>query len=104
MASRFEWEKEMLEVIDSEFELSESHLQKLVGRFEIESTKGENRRWSRSVESICKVGDRYFMVDWEEGLTENQDDGYYDQPIEVKLFEEERTVTRTFMYREWVKV
>ena len=101
MASRTEWENEMLELIDSEYDLTESQLSKLVDRFEIELTKGENRRWSRSVESICKVGSRYFKVDWEEGLTECQEDMYYDQPTEVELFEEERTITKTYTHREW---
>ena len=95
------WEEEMLEIINSGRELTESEIGKLVDRFEIEVENGSNRRWSRTNTSICQVGDRYFKVEWEQGLTENQEDYYGEQPVEVELFEEERTVTKTFMYREW---
>ena len=46
------YENEFLEKIDSGKELSKGELRDLICRYEIESEYGENRRWTRSVESI----------------------------------------------------
>lgn len=37
------------------------------------------------------------MTSWENGLTENQENEYYDQPTEVKKVTTEKTITVT----EW---
>lgn len=66
---------------------------------EIERNDGENRRWTRSVESIIELCGRYFAVIWEEGLTEYQDNEFYYQPYEVEKKTYEKTITVT----EWVK-
>lgn len=90
------WEKEILNKIDNDEKLTESELSELTCD-DIEREYGDNRRWSRSVESICKIGDRYFSITWEQGLTECQEDEYYSQPVEVKKVTYEKTITVT----EW---
>lgn len=63
---------------------------------EIERINGENRRWSRSVQSILEIGGRYFGVTWEEGLTEMQENEFYcSSIIEVQK------VTKTIVVTEW---
>lgn len=62
---------------------------------EITTTYGENRRWLRSAETIFKVGERYFCLPWEEGLTESQENEYYNQPYEVYPLEQTRVITTT---------
>ena len=64
---------------------------------EVDRIYGENRRWTRSVRSIFEVEGRFIALDWEEGLTEQQDDVFYDQPIEVEKHEYEKTIIVT----EW---
>lgn len=55
--------------------------------------KGDDRRWTRSVTTYCRTADgRFFRIDWEQGLTEAQEDQFWDQPVEVTLHEEERIV------------
>lgn len=54
-----------------------------------ETIIGENRRWSRAITKVFKINDRYFMVDYDEGLTEYQENEYYDQPTEVALIQEQ---------------
>lgn len=86
------YEKEFLEKIDSGKELSEGELRDLICRYEIESEYGENRRWTRSVESIVCLCGRYFSIYWEEGLTEYQPNEFYDQPEEVEKHEYDKTI------------
>ncbi|MDD3222319.1 MAG: hypothetical protein PHG07_08020 [Lachnospiraceae bacterium] len=88
----------MVQKIDSGEELTENELQGFQD-FEVERTKGENRRWSRTVSSICKLCDRFFKLVWEEGLTECQENEFYDQPYEV----EKRTYEKKITVTEWVK-
>lgn len=60
---------------------------------------GENRRWSRSITSYFsyeKDGEKkYFALDWEEGLTEMQENEFYSQPYFVTPREITETITRT---------
>lgn len=93
------YEEELLKKIDSKKELTESEIREILG-CEIESEYGDNRRWSRSVTTISQIGDRYFSTDWEEGLTEYQQNEYYYQPVEVSKKTYEKTITVT----EWVPV
>lgn len=74
----------------------EEELKKLIDKYEYDRVNGENRRWTRTVSSIIKVEDEYFSIDWEEGLTECQENSYMDQPVAVKPVEKQITVT------EWV--
>lgn len=39
----------------------------------------ENRRWSRSVNLVYQVDDINFMLSFEEGLTEYQENDYFEQ-------------------------
>lgn len=48
----------------------------------------DNRRWSRTVESIVEVDNKFYRVNWEEGLTESQENEFYDGEYpEVKKHE-----------------
>lgn len=98
---RNHYDEYILNKIDSNIPLDEQELENLTWRFdEVEKICEENRRWSRSVRSIIKIGDRYFALDWEEGLTELQDNEFYNQPIEVEKIEYQKTITVT----EWKEI
>lgn len=43
----------------------------------------ELNRWSRNVQTIIEYKNKYYSILWEEGLTEYQDNGFYEQPYEV---------------------
>lgn len=87
--------------IDAGEKLSEKELKELRWDFnEADTIYGENRRWSRSVRSIIEICGRYFALDWEEGLTEYQDNEFYNQPFEVEKKEYQKTITVT----EWNKI
>ena len=84
---------EMLEKIDSKTDLTESELRDLIFDFnEVDQIVGEDSRWSRFISTIVEIGGRTFMVDWDMGLTEMQEHEFYNQPVEVKKHEYEKTV------------
>ena len=93
-----EWELELLAKIDNKEKLTESEISDLVYECEVEVKYGQNRRWSRSATTISKLGDRYFRIEWENGLTENQPNEFYNQPTEVELKEYEKIVK----VKEWI--
>ena len=85
-------------ILDGE-KLSEKEL-RAISEYEIDRENGENRRWSRTVTSILEMCGRYFALKWEEGLTEYQDNEFYNQPYEVVKKTYQKTITVT----EWVEV
>ena len=93
------YEEELLKKIDSKERLTKSEIKEVL-EYEVESEYGDNRRWSRSVTTISQIGDRYFSTNWDEGLTEYQENEYYEQPVEVQKKTYEKTITVT----EWVPV
>ncbi|PXV88392.1 hypothetical protein C8E03_108119 [Lachnotalea glycerini] len=94
-----DYEKDLLSKIDSGDRLSERELKMLALEFDIERIEGGNRRWQREVRSICQLGERTFAVDWQEGLTECQENEFWEQPIEVVKIEREKTINVI----EWIK-
>ena len=50
----------------------------------VETIYGDNDRWTRPVQTVFEVQGRLFALDWEEGLTENQENEFFDQPYEVE--------------------
>lgn len=44
---------------------------------------GENRRWQRLVTVTVRLGDTYWNVEYDQGLTEMQEDDWWKQPYEV---------------------
>lgn len=76
----------MVQKIDNGEELTEKELRTLVFECnEVERHKGENRRWSRTVESVIELCGRFFKITWEQGLTESQENDFHEQPYEVEL-------------------
>lgn len=60
----------------------------------IDTIRGEDRRWSVWIDKIYEVAGRYFMVGFDMGLTELQENEYWDtdvqeveKKIEVKVVE-----------------
>lgn len=51
-------------------------------------------RWSQSMETIFKVGDDLWAIPWQRGLTEYQENEFYDQPYRV--IKKTRVITETY--------
>lgn len=89
----------MVERIDKNEEIEEEHLKRMVYNGE-NIRYGENRRWSRTVCTVVEMCGRHFMIKWEEGLTENQDDTFMEQPVEVY----KKTGMVVSLVQSWVQV
>lgn len=55
----------------------------------------EEYRWTKAIGQVFEIKDnRFFIVNWEKGLTEYQPDEFFDDTIsEVKPVEKQNTVT-----------
>lgn len=80
--------------------LSEREIQDLINEFEIETIKGDDNRWTRNMETIIQINDKFFSIYWQEGLTEMQPNEYLDQPRQVKKHTYQKMITVT----EWIDI
>lgn len=55
-----------------------------------EQENNELHRWTRTVTTVFEIEGRLFALEWEQGLTEECDDEFYNQPYEVE--KKEKTV------------
>lgn len=63
-----------------------------VGEY-VEEIEGCDHRWTREMQTIFKIGEQYYAIDWMSGLTEMQDNEYWDDPYKVERKEEVATTT-----------
>lgn len=79
------------------YELSSHDIETLLWeREEVYEASGEDGRWSRSMTTVVKGDDdNLYAIHWEKGLTENQEDEFWQQPQRVKLEEQEVVTTTT---------
>lgn len=77
------------------YKLKESDIETLVWeREELYKEEGEDRRWSKVVTSVVQGNDGHqYAIHWDKGLTETQENSFWEQPQRVKL--EERVITKT---------
>lgn len=96
-----EYEKNFLKKIDNGHNFSEEEINEMFYDLEeIDSISEDLGRWTMSVSTIFKIGDRYIRLDWEKGLTEYQVDEYPEQPYEVFPKKETIVVTRWLTKKE----
>jgi len=93
-----DWEEKFIKAFDDGEKFSESVLSGLI-EDEVDEIRHGARRWSETVTTIIKAKDRYFSIDWENGLTENQESYFGSQPVEVE--KKEKVVTKTVV--TWVE-
>lgn len=98
---KMEEEQEFLKRFDNGEEFDEEELREIVKEeiFNIVDTQSDNElhRWTRNVTTVFEVGGRLFALEWQQGLTEDCDDEFYNQPYEVEKKE------KTIVVTEYVK-
>lgn len=93
------FEREMLQKIKNGERLSECELSTLVYEGdEVDEIAGGDTRWTRCMTTVINLCGTNVAIDWQKGLTECQDNEFYDQPYFVE--KKERTVVVT----DWEKI
>ena len=72
-------EDEELQALAREVEFSSSDECEQVAVLE-----GDDHRWQREVSTIVRSHGRHWRIDWMRALTENSEDEFWEQPVEVK--------------------
>lgn len=86
------FEREMLEKIVNKERLTERELSTLVYEGEeVDEIEGEDTRWTRCMTTVINLCGKNVAIDWQKGLTECQENEFYDQPYFVE--KKERVVT-----------
>lgn len=91
------FEQYIINKYDSKEALTPRDIRILVEEFEWERKEHEKRRWSRWVDVVVKLENRFFRVGYDEGLTEMQDNEYDDTSIEEVV-----PVETTIVVTDWV--
>lgn len=97
--SNKEQEKYFLNKINNKEVLTEKELSILRNNFIVCEEEGEDHRWQKDVKTIVMLKDKFFAIEWMRGLTELQDNSWYEQPYEVTPYEKQVTIT----LKEWRK-
>lgn len=92
-AYKYSWEERILKKLQSNEHLDEYEIREVTFSFpEVHREEGEDRRWSKSILSVLDIMGELYAIEWEQGLTENQDNQFYEQPYLVELKTEEVVV------------
>lgn len=93
------FEAEVIRRIDSKENFEEDELSELLWRLdEAERIQYDDDRWTRPVSSILRIGERFFQLNWDKGLTEYQEDYFDEQPFEVSFTE------KVVVEKEWFPI
>ena len=76
--------EELLRKIDNKEPLYSQDYWEMIDNYSIYHEEGEDGRWTRGQYNLIKLGDRYFELCWEQGLTEMQEN-YWEYPEEVRF-------------------
>lgn len=76
--------EELLRKIDNHEDLFSQDYWEMIDNYSIYSDEGEDGRWTRYMYNLIKLGDRYFEINWQKGLTEMQENDW-DYPVEVEF-------------------
>lgn len=91
-----EIKKSIEEKLKDKDDLSEREIANLVYEYPaVYEEEGDESRWSRFIQTVVEVGDKNYLINWQRGLTEYQENTFLEQPKECILKEEEVIVTRT---------
>ena len=88
--------EEFLAMYDAGKKFSECQIADMAFDFQVEHEEyGDRHRWQLDVTTYINVEGRVFRVDWLRGLTENQENEYPNQPVEVRKKTYQKTITVT---------
>ena len=75
--------------------LTERELKEIISECdEVDAITGDIGRWNQWITTIIQIEDKLFAIDWLRGLTEYQENSFFDQPYEVER--KTRVVTEVY--------
>lgn len=81
--------------------LNESEIKTLVyDGFEVDEIEGDSYRWTQSVQTIIDIDGELWAIDWQRGLTEYQENEFYNQPYRVEKREKQIVITEYIAVEE----
>lgn len=85
--------EEIVSKLKSGEKLTEYELKYLVyDGIEVDEIEGDSYRWTQHVQTILDIDGELWAVEWERGLTEYQENEFYNQPYRVKMRERQITI------------
>jgi len=90
------WEERIKKKLEAGEDLSENEIRSMVHELpEVYEEEGDEGRWERYMTTVVDLLGDHYAIDWSRGLTESQENSYYEQPYRVKVEQKEITITKT---------
>lgn len=94
-------EQEIIDKLKNKEKFSKSEIKEILWDFEqVWEEEGVDHRWSRDISTVVKIGEYFVRIDWQKGLTECQENEFWNQPYLVK----QHKYTKTIEVEEWEKI
>ena len=94
------YEAEVLKKIRNKEDFTQEEIESFFYMLEeVDEKRYDKHRWYTPVETIFKVKDTYILLEWDEGLTEYQENEYDLNPYEV-YYKEKTTVVKEWYLKE----
>lgn len=98
---KYDWSQRMSMKLKARKNLSSLDIRDLIYNFnEVHREEGEDRRWSKSVLSVIDIEGELYAIEWEQGLTENQENEFYNQPYSCTLKTKEIVIKKTMVVKK----
>lgn len=94
------FEQTMADKIARKEDLTEEELKTLVWEYQVDIQEKDSGRWTKHMRSIVELCGDLYSINFEQGLTEYQENEYPYQPVKVKKVE----ITKTITVIEYVEV
>lgn len=92
------WEERIKAKLEAGEDLSEDEISSMVHELpQVHEEEGDEGRWERYMTTVVDLLGDYYAIDWSRGLTESQENSYYEQPYKVKVETKEVVVKKTFI-------
>lgn len=93
---KYTWEERIAMKLKKGETLAEDEIESMVHNLdEIYEEEGEEGRWDRQMTTVVDLLGDHYAVDWSRGLTESQENSFFEQPYRVKVETKEVMVKQT---------
>lgn len=95
---KYTWEEQIKIKLESGANLTKGEISSMVYNLdEIYEEEGDEGRWVRYMTTVVDLLGDHYAIDWSRGLTESQEDCFYEQPYKAKVEEKEITIIRKYI-------